>query len=116
MIDGIAARQGIVRMTAMLLATVACAGGAARASAQVQAPGGPVQTTDTTAPPAAALADQSSDSDRIQDVTVVARKRAESAQQVPIPITVIGPAGTGASEPGQLSPISRPNCLPFRCI
>ena len=49
------------------------------------------QTTDTTAPPTqgAPVADESAD--RLQDVTVVARKRAENAQTVPIPITIITP-------------------------
>ena len=49
--------------------------------------GAAVQVADTTTSPAS----EQAETDRLEDVTVVARKRAESAQAVPIPITVITP-------------------------
>ena len=90
------------RLAAMLLASAALPGLAPKATAQAQSIGtgsAPQQSApasqapDVTAAPAVAtpLADQLGESDRLEDVTVVARKRAESAQAVPIPITVIGP-------------------------
>ena len=86
---------GIPRLAVMLLASVALPGIAAQAQVatpeQRQATAPPA--TDTTSAPATAmpLADQPGGDDRLEDVTVVARKRAERAQAVPIPITVIGP-------------------------
>jgi len=41
--------------------------------------------------PASTTPDEAADADRSEEITVVARKRTENAQQVPIPITVITP-------------------------
>lgn len=91
-----------MRLAAIMLASAALPAIVARAEGQALPAGTTpallqaapsAQATDTTAPPAVAApqADQPGDSDRLQDVTVVARKRAENVQAVPIPITVIGP-------------------------
>ncbi|MEO7170617.1 MAG: TonB-dependent receptor plug domain-containing protein, partial [Sphingomonas sp.] len=42
--------------------------------------------------PVASATDDAADAEAQQDITVVARKKSENAQQVPIPITVIGTA------------------------
>ncbi|WP_174291486.1 TonB-dependent receptor [Sphingomonas bacterium] len=87
----IVARHRAVHFLSALLASAALP---LTAGAQTQPDGvqqAATQVTDTTAPPAQAgpLATEPDTADRLEDVTVVARKRAESAQAVPIPITVI---------------------------